>query len=127
MNNLYPLWYAVFAFVLGVIGMIIRYFCLFDTIANLSFPYLCLVIAFALMIVGIHCLLFCSHPSDLSLKPNLILFLIISSLSLIVVIWDGLGTGFDSKKIIYDASNAAGFIIFYAAFLFLPRLSKKSE
>lgn len=126
MSKLYPLWFAVLALALGLLAMIIKQHAMCDSIANLSLPYLCSIIAFALLMVGIHCLLFGSPPQDLRLLPNLIMFLLVSWAVIIDVIWDGLANGFPIGTILLNVEgNSLEFVMFYAAFLFLPRLRRE--
>ena len=113
--------FSLVAVSLGLLAVVIKAYLMFDAIANLSFSYLCTLIAISLALVALHCVLFDAPPSELRLLPNLILFLIISGASSIDVVWDGMARSFSGAEIWFNLANSAEFVLFYAVLLFLPR------
>jgi hypothetical protein len=106
------------------VGILIKKYPLLDPLANISFPHLAGVLGLAVLVVGVHCLLFASLPRDLPLLPNLTLFGIIAGAANINIVWYGLVGGY-SVNVLDDIglnlSNSLEFSVYYAAFLFLPR------
>ena len=125
MNWRYSVPYAVLGLALAILAVIIKSYAMLDCIANLSFPYLCSLIALAVTLLGVHCLVFNSPPSRLKLLPNLILFVIVAGASVADVVWDGVFRSFPTEDIVENAlGNSLEFVVIYAAVLFLPRLNE---
>ena len=126
MNWKYSVPYAILGLALAILAVIIKSWAMLDEIANLSFPYLCSIIGLAVILLGVHCLVFDSPPSRLRLLPNLILFLIVAGSSIGDVIWDGIFQSFPTGDIVENVvGDSVGFIMIYAAVLFLPRFKGK--
>ncbi len=118
----YSVPYAILGLALAILAVIIKRYAMLDVIANLSFPYLCSLIGLAVVLLGVHCLVFDSPPARLKLLPNLILFLIFAVASIVDVIWDGILNSFPTGEIVENAvGNSVEFVVIYAAVLFLPR------
>jgi len=117
---------AVCLVLLGVLlvaaGLAVRKNPVLDTIANMEFAYLAVMLGLASMCVALHCALFSAAVSALPLWPNLILFVMIACAANINVVWDGVVLGAGKNDILLNLANSAEFAIYYAAMLFLPRL-----
>jgi len=126
-NWKYSVPYAILGLALAILAVIIKTYAMLDEIANLSFPYLCSLIGIAVILLGVHCLVFDSSPSRLRLLPNLILFAIVAGASVVDVVWDGAFKGFAGGAITDNVSNSLEFVLIYAAVLLLPRLSGRQN
>lgn len=121
MNKIQTLSFAAFGVSLIVVGILVKSHPLLDSLANISFPYLAGMLGLAVLVVGIHCLLFASPIRELPLLPNVVLFAIIAGASNVNIVWDGVLGSYTKDDIWLNLSNSLEFTIYYAAFLFLPR------
>ena len=127
MNKTTPLTFAALGLTLVFVGILLERVPLLDEIANISFPYLAGMLGLAVLVVGIHCILFGVGPSKLPLVPNLILFFIIAGAANVNIVWDGVALGKSEADIWLNLSNSLEFALYYAVFLFLPRWKRKTS
>ena len=78
MNKIQSLSFAALGLSLIVVGILVKSYPLLDRLANIEFAYLAVMLGLAVLVVGIHCLLFASPVRELPLLPNLILFVLIA-------------------------------------------------
>lgn len=109
------------------VGIALRQYPLLDQIANISFSYLAGIVGLAILVVGVHCILFGSTISELPLLPNFFLFIVIGGAANVNIVWDGIVIGAERSDIWLNLSNSLEFTVYYAAFLFLPRLGRKRK
>lgn len=122
-----PAYLAALGIFLVAAGVLTERYPLFDRIANIDFPYLAGMLGFAALVVGLHCALFSSAPSQLPLRPNVALFILIAGAANVNIIWDGVAFDFSGSDIWLNLSNSAEFSLYYAAFLFLPKWIPKAK
>ena len=127
MNRSQSLSFAVLGVSLIGVGILVKSHPLLDTVANISFPYLAGMLGLAVLVVGIHCLIFASSIRELPLLLNLILFILIAGASNVDIVWDGVVFGYTKEDIWLSLSNSLAFSFYYAAFLFLPRCGRKAR
>ena len=125
MGKTRPLSFAALGASLVLAGILVKSRPLLDPLANISFPYLAGMLGLAVLVVGIHCLLFASPVRELPLLPNILLFVLIAGASNVNIVWDGVVLGFSREDIWLSLSNSLEFSLYYAAFLFLPRCGRK--
>lgn len=121
MNQSAPLSFAGLGVSLVAVGVLIKKYPLLGPLANISFAYLAGILGLAVLVVGVHCMLFASLPRELPLLPNLVLFVLVAGAANVNVVWDGIVIGFPKNDIWLNLSNSLEFSLYYAAFLFLPK------
>ena len=121
MNKFTSLSFAGLGVSLVAVGILLRKYPLLDPLANISFRYLAGILGVAVLVVGVHCMLFASLPRELPLLPNLALFVLVAGAANINIVWDGIVMGFPKSDIWLNLSNSLEFSLYYAAFLFLPK------
>lgn len=109
------------------VGIALKQYPLLDPIANISFPYLAGIVGLAILVVGVHCILFGSTIPELPLLPNFLLFIVLGGAANVDIVWDGIVIGAERKDIWLNLGNSLEFTVYYAAFLFLPRLGRKRK
>ena len=125
MSKATSLGFAALGISLVAAGILIKRHSLFDPIANISFPYHAGILGFAVLVVGLHCVLFDSLPRDLPLRPNVVLFVLIAVAANANIVWDGIVSDFSDDDIWWNLCDSLEFSFNYAAFLFLPRWPRK--
>ncbi len=127
MNQFQALSFAAVGVSLVAVGILLESYPLFDPLANIESAYLAGMLGLAVLVVGIHCLLFASTVRELPLLPSVVLFVIIAGASNVNIVWDKVVHGFSEEDMWLGLSNSLEFSIYYAAFLFLPRWRRKAR
>ena len=124
MNWKSALSYSALGISFGVLAQITKQYAMLDEICSLSVPYFCTIVGIALLLVGIHCVLFNSSVRSLPLKRTITLFVLVSLLFNTDIIWDGAFRGKSWSDIMFNLANTGELTLLYAAFLFLPRIAQ---
>ncbi len=124
MNWKSALSYSALGISFGVLAQITKQYAMLDQLCNLSVPYFCTIIGIALLLVGVHCVLFNSPVQSLPLKPTIILFVLLSLSVNGAIAWDGAFRGKAWSDILFNLANTGELTLLYAAFLFLPRFAQ---
>jgi hypothetical protein len=127
MNWKSALSYSALGISFGVVAVITKSYSMLDCLCNLSVPYFCTVVGIALLLVGLHCLLFNASVASLPLRPTVFLFVLLSVSVNGSIVWDGLFRDNTWSDILFNLANTGELTLLYAALLFLPRIAQPKD
>jgi hypothetical protein len=122
MNWKSALSYLALGLSFGVLAQITKRYAMLDEVRNF-----CTIVGVALLLVGMHCVLFDSPVRFLPLTRNILLFALLSLSLNGAIVWNGAFWGQTWSEIVFKLANTGELTLLYAAFLLLPRIAQPKD